>query len=138
MDWNRVFELAVAGAPAVSVLLAALFVVWMIVRVFKGLARLLKGKPAELEPETPKVRRTGRIEPVLGPVEDKAQSQSEETKSFDDLAGAVVSLGLRVDALERQIASLKPGGAQQKRGFRIIDGVASTPSFEEVGPVKRH
>jgi hypothetical protein len=43
-----------------------------------------------------------------------------------------------VDALERQIASLKPGGAQRKRGFRIIDGVASTPSFEEVGPVKRH
>jgi hypothetical protein len=137
MDWNRAFELALAGAPAISVMLLGLAVVWSTMRMLKGIARLFRGKPADGEPEPARPRKAGRIEPVLAPV-DEVVDRNDEAKSFDDLAGAVVSLGLRVDALERQLATMNPGGAQQKRGFTINDGVASTPAFGEVRPVKRH
>jgi hypothetical protein len=122
VDWGRVLEIGMAGAPAVAFLLFAVWTLWFVRRLFRGLARLVSREPKDVPVQATSRNSAVRIEPVLEPVVATSRADTHE------LAAAIQALMHRVEVLEQRLVTLSESRMSGKTALRIVRN-------EEVEPV---
>jgi hypothetical protein len=122
VDWGRILEIGIAGAPAAAFLLFAAWSLWFVRRLFRGLARLVRRAPRDVPVQDVSRKTTMRIEPVLEPVAPASPVDARE------LAAAVQALMHRVEVLEQRLVTLSESRMSGKTALRIVRN-------EEVEPV---
>jgi hypothetical protein len=126
IDWNKVLEIGIEGAPAAALTLFLVWAVWFVRRLFQRIAQFFRRdrQPAQVRPMAS--AQPARIEPVLTLDAPSEVSASGDTDA-DDLKGSVDALTRRVEALERRLAA-PPAPRGPENLLRVVTSEEPTPA----------
>jgi hypothetical protein len=133
IDWDWVLDVAIRGAPAAAFTLVLVWTVWWVMRLLKRIAGFFGRKQQRDQVRAPSPRTPVRIEPVIGAAEKPAAAAAQEA-TVQDLKASVVTLNLRMDAIERQLSSSSTPHGQVKRTLRVIHGEEGSPREDAASP----
>jgi len=117
VDWDTALEIAIAGAPAAAVTLLAVWLVWVVRRLVRGIKKAFRKDRRTAEPH--RERSMGvraRIEPTLGPVPHADPSHADQ----DQLVESLRALTERVEELEQRLALVAQGPRTGQTPLRLV------------------